>query len=248
MLECNRVVKRKLTFLTRSLLILAVCVCAVFLLAQAVTVRTTYLIDDNGRILVHSTYTTDPVKILQEAGVELNEADTYTKSESADMHSITVLRCQTITVNWGSRTLVVNSYGETVQSLLSRMNLSLTGADTVSVPLSAATWDGMQIHISRMSETEQTYTETIPCETIYCYDASLPAGQTQVLTAGTDGQLLCTASVYYANGQEISRVQISQTVVRQPITRVVAIGTGKPVMVSEEADISNTPGTIRSGG
>lgn len=241
MLECNRVVKRKITFLTRTLLILVVCVCAVFLLAQGVTAQTTYLIDDNGRILIHTTYTTDPAKILEEAGLELSDADTYTENDN----SIIIQRNQTVTVNWNGKSQQVCSFGETVQALLTRMNLTLTGEDRVSVSLSAVTYDGMVISVSRVTETEQTYTEKIPFETIYCYDDSLVTGQTQILVAGVEGQLICTASIQYADGQEISRIQTSQTVVRQPVTQVVAIGTGKPIMMSENSDTSDM---TRSGG
>ena len=50
-------------------------------------------------------------------------------------------------------------------------------------------------------------------------------GEQKVLTPGVDGQLLCTATVYYVDGKEINRVVNSQVVTRQPVDEVVAIGT-----------------------
>lgn len=245
MLEYNRAMKRKMTALTRLLVVAAVCVCAVFLLAQVVTARNTYLIDDNGRILVHTTYTTDPAKVLEEAGVALEESDTYFQTDSPDGCAITIQRCQDVTVYWNDKCIEVKTYGETVEALLQRLNLSLTGMETVSVPLHSATWDGMVIQVFRMTETMQTYTESIPFETIYCYDPNLQAGQYMVLTAGKEGQLLCTASIQYADGKEVNRIQLSQTVVRQPVTQVVAVGTGKPVTVAASTDAL---GTVLSSG
>jgi uncharacterized protein YabE (DUF348 family) len=245
MLEYNRAMKRKLTFLTRSIVVVAVCVCAVFLLAQAVTARNTYLIDDNGRILVHTTYTTDPAKILAEAGVELDDTDIYIQSEGPDGRAITIQRCQNITVICNGQRIETTTYGETVQSMLNRLNLSLTGKETLSVPLHSNTYDGMVIAVSKITETLQTYTESIPYETIYCYDPNLQAGLYMILTAGKEGQLLCTANIQYADGHEIARTQISQTVVRQPVTRIIAVGTGNPMMISEESSGSET--VVRGG-
>ena len=247
MLEYNRAMKRKLTFLTRTALIAAVCICAIFLLAQAVTARNTYLIDDNGRILVHTTYATDPAKILEEAGVELSETDIYIQSEGPDGRAITIQRCQTVTVIFNGKRIETTTYGETVQSLLGRLNLSLTGKETVSVPLNSYTRDGMVIAVSKITETLQTYTESIPYETIYCYDPNLQAGLYMVLTAGKEGQLLCTANIQYSDGQEISRTQISQTVVRQPVTRVIAVGTGTPTMIAEDGEPSDADVSVCGG-
>jgi 3D (Asp-Asp-Asp) domain-containing protein len=72
---------------------------------------------------------------------------------------------------------------------------------------------------------EETYTTLIPFETTYCYDPSLADGEEKVLTAGVDGQLLCTATVTYVDGVEVNRVVLSQNVVRQPVNAMIAVGT-----------------------
>lgn len=225
MLECNRFVKKKMSLLTRSAAVLLVIVCTVLLLSQTAFAKNTYLINDGNRVLIHTTYATDPAEVLDEAGLELGKDDTYTTQSGLGMSAITVQRKQTVTVIHGSKILEVSSYGETVESLLTRMNLILTGDDVVSVPMDTATYDGLQILISRAVETEESYTTLIPFNTVYCYDASLQEGEEVVLTAGVDGQLLCTAKVSYVNGEEISRTVTSEVVTRQPVAQVVAIGT-----------------------
>lgn len=225
MLECNRFVKKKMSLLTRSAAVLLVIVCTVLLLSQTAFAKNTYLINDGNRVLIHTTYATDPAEVLDEAGLELGKDDTYTTQSGLGMSAITVQRKQTVTVIHGSKIMEVSSYGETVESLLTRMNLILTGEDVVSVPMDTATYDGLQIVISRAIETEESYTRLIPYNTVYCYDASLQEGEEVVLTPGVDGQLLCTAKVSYVNGEEISRTVTSEVVTRQPVDQVVAIGT-----------------------
>ena len=225
MLECNRFVKKKMTLLSRVTAVVLVIVCVVLLMSQTAFAKNTYLINDGGRVLIHTTYATDPAEVLDEAGLELGKDDIFTTQSGLGMSEITVQRKQLVTVIHGDKTLQVVSYGESVESLLSRMDLILGSTDVVSVPLDSATYDGMQITIAQAAEMEQTYTTAIPYKTVYCYDASLEDGEEQVLTAGVEGQLLCTATVSYVDGKEVNRIVTSQVVTRQPVDEVIAIGT-----------------------
>ena len=225
MLEYNRNVKNKLNKLSRAALLVLPMLCVVLLLSQTVFAKSTYLINDGGKVFVHSTYTTDPATVLTEAGLTLGEDDTYTTEPGLGMAEITIQRKQLITIVQGSKTLEVVSYGETVESLINRLDLILTDADVLSVSQDTMTSDGMVITVSRTHRVEQTYTSSVAFETVYCYDPSLAEGEQVVLTAGVDGQMLYTVAVDYVDGNELSRTVLSETVVRQPVNQVVAIGT-----------------------
>lgn len=225
MLEYNRFVKKKINKLARKILLIIPALCIIFLMSQTALAKSTYLINDGGRVLLHSTYATDPATILNEAGLPLGEEDTYTTQEGSDFLEIRVQRKQLVTVLHKGRTIYATTYGESVGSLLSRLNLILEAEDILSVPHDTATYDGMVLTISKTGKTEETYTVAIPYETVYCYDASLPEGEEVVLTPGVDGQLLCTAVVNYLDGKEVSRTILSEDVIRQPVNAVVARGT-----------------------
>lgn len=225
MLEYNRFVKKKINKLARKILLIIPALCIIFLMSQTALAKSTYLINDGGRILLHSTYATDPATILNEVGLPLGEEDTYTTQEGSDFLEIRVQRKQLVTVLHNGRTIYVTTYGESVGSLLSRLNLILEADDVLSVPHDTDTYDGMVLTISKTNKMEETYTVAIPYETVYCYDASLPEGEEVILTAGVDGQLLCTAIVNYVDGKEVSRTVLSEDVIRQPVNAVVAIGT-----------------------
>ena len=200
-------------------------ICIVLLLSQTVFAKNTYLINDSGRVVIHTTYATDPAAVLDEAGFKLGEDDTYTTEPGLGVSEITVQRKQMITINHSGKTLNVISYGESVESLLERLSLILTKEDIVSVPLNSQTFDGLNITISRSIQTEETYVAAIPYETTYCYDPALAEGEEKVLTAGVEGQVLRTATVVYLDGEEISRTVLSEDVVAQPVNAVVAVGT-----------------------
>lgn len=225
MLECNRYVKKKMTLLTRYTALTLVVVCIVLLLSQTVFARNTYLINDGENVMVYTTYATDPAQILTEAGLQLGKEDTYITQNFSGMSEITVQRQQAITIIHAGKIIKATSYGETVGALLRRLNLILLDSDIVSVPMDTLTYNGMVLQISRATQTQQTYTEVLPRDVIYCYDATLPQGDELVLTEGSDGEILCTATVNFINGKEISRTVTSQVVTKQPVSRVVAVGT-----------------------
>lgn len=224
MLECNRYVRKKITFFTRVVALLLPIVCVVLLLSQTAFAKNTYLINDGGRVVIHTTYATDPADVLDEAGLQLGEDDTYTTQEGLGMSEITIQRKQMVSIAYGDKTLVVSSYGETVESLLTRMNFNLTSDDAVSHAMNTATYDGMVITISRTLSTEEVYTVTVPYNTTYCYDASLAEGEERVLTKGVEGQVQYTASVLYVDGKEVSRTVLSQQVLTQAVDALIAIG------------------------
>lgn len=224
MLECSYLIRKKKTVLARAAALLLPIVCIVLLLAQTVFAKNTYLINDGGRVLIHTTYATDPADVLDEAGLKLGRDDTYTTQNSLGMSEITIQRRQTVTILYGGKTLTVATYGETVECLLNRMEFRLTENDTVSEAMSAMTYDGMTLTISREITEEETYTLPVAYETEYCYDASLAEGQQVVLTQGAEGQIRYTASVHYVDGREVSRTVTSETLISQPVNALIAIG------------------------
>lgn len=225
MLDCNRLIKNKVTIFTRVMALVLPIACIVLLLAQTAFAKNTYLINDGGRVTIHTTYATDPADVLDEAGLELSMDDTYTTQEGLGMSEITIQRKQTVNVVYGGKTMVVSSYGETVESLLNRLEIELTDDDVLSATLRTKTYDGMTLSISRTVTVEETYTTAVPYSTEFCYDASLEEGQQVTLTAGKDGQIQCTALVSYVDGEETSRTVLEQTVISHPVNALVAVGT-----------------------
>ena len=243
MLEYNRLLKKRMKKLTRTAALLLAILCVAFLLAQTAFAKNTYLINDGDRVLIHTSYATDPTAVLGEAGLALGAEDTYTSQRGFGMSQIIVQRKQNITIYHGNRSMLVSSYGETVSSLLHRLNVTLAQGDLIAVPMDTVTYDGMVLTISRATQTEETYTAPISHDVIYCYDATLKAGEQQVLTPGVDGQVLCSAIVSYVDGREVSRQITSEIVIRQPIAQIVAIGTyvDPTVTESEDTDSSDMP-------
>ena len=199
---------------------------SIVLLAQTAFAKTTYVISDGNRVFTYESFATDPAEVLAEAGLELAEYDTYTTQSDTGSTTLTVCRSMQVLVDYRGEEISLSSPGETVGELLARLNIYPGEADVLSAPMDAKVYDGMELRIQAVIEEEQTYTAVVPHETEYCYSDALPEGVEQVMTAGKDGELLCTALVTYVNGAETERELLSENVTVNPVTEVIAIGTG----------------------
>lgn len=226
MLEINRIARKRSSKFTRIMALILPVVCIFLLLSQTAFAKTTYLINDGGRVLIHTTYATDPAEVLDEAGLELGRDDTYTTQPGFGVSEITIQRMQTVKVVYGGNTLTVSTYGESVEAMLNRLDINLTEGDLLSETLNTMTYDGMTLTITRTVTVEESYTVIVPYEIEYCYDATMAQGEQVVLTQGVEGQILRTDSVHYVDGQEVSRTTINETIVSHPVNTLIAVGCG----------------------
>ncbi len=220
----DHVTKKKSVFVRMAVVVLPLVL--LLLLSQTAFAQTTYVITDGNRVMVHTTSVTDPAAVLNEAGLALGADDTYTTQTDNGVSQITVQRQQIVSIDRGGQVIQASTNGETVAALLERLDIPVGEYTSVSVPLDTPTYSGMSFRISQTVRQEEVYTTALAHEVIYCNDDTIPAGTTQVLTKGVDGQLRCRATVEYVDGEEISRTMLEQTVVQQPVTEVIAIGTG----------------------
>lgn len=243
MLENKRAARNKLLALGRIAAVALPVMIMILLMTQVAFAKTTYVINDGGNIVVHATFTTDPVEILDEAGLELGENDTYTSTEGLGVSSIHVQRVQEITVVCGEKTYTLTTYGETVEQLLLRDRITWDEDDILSVDPKEETYDGMHIVIQRVEVVEEYFTESIPYETWTYFNEEIPVGQTQVITQGVPGVLTSTTTITYVDGVEVQREVTDRVVTAAPVTEEVAVGT-KPAVKPIEGELVIGDGVI----
>lgn len=216
--------------MTRFVLIGLAILCILTLLSPTVFART-YVITDGDRIVTYTTFATDPTEILSAAGVTLDSTDFYTTS---DGNTITVQRDLEMTLVYhGTEMTVTFAEGESVQDLLNRRGLDVTREDTLSHPMDMPLFQGMTLRVDQIRTQQEIYAVTIPHDTTYCQDATLPEGTEAVLISGKNGQLVRTAQVTYRNGVEIKREVTQEKQTIAPITEIIGQGTAKPEFEQE---------------
>lgn len=220
---------RRRDFLIRSYVFLLslILVLSLSAIVTQTAFATTYVITDGEKTVTYTTFETDPAQVLGEAGVPLEEYDTYTTEAVEGGAAITISRAGKVTVHYHGQTTVVSSQDETTGQLLQRLGLKITGEDVVSHGLEEKTQDGMVLTVDRIVTSREVFSSSVPHETQYREDETLPAGTEMVLVPGQDGELLRTADVTYVNGAETRRSILEETTLRDVVTEVVAVGTGK---------------------
>ena len=199
------------------------------LLSQTVFAQNSYVITDGGNVTVYKSFSTDPDVVLDEAGIELSEEDTYTTTYNDGGYCIDIQRMQTVTVvNQGNRS-VMNTYGETVSELLDRMGIELCEDDVLSCDVEMKTYDGMTVKVVRRDVQLLQYEEKIPYETKYYEDPELAPGEEIVLIEGVDGLVRYDAEVTYENGVEVAREILEEDVLTDSVTKLVVRGPNRQI-------------------
>lgn len=215
----------------RRLIVVAVLAAAVgALLSQTVFAQTSYIITDGDRVTVHRSYSSDPYEVLTEAGIELEEEDTYETGYAYGMNQITVRRMQMVTViNRGAQS-VIGTYGETVGSLLTRMGITPGTGDTLSCSSETQTYDGLTIELVHTETRIEEADTVVPYPVNYYEDPELEPEEGIVLVAGQNGLTHVKSEVTYRNGKEVSRVVVQETVKTKPVTQLVIRGVDRTIM------------------
>lgn len=113
----------------------------------------------------------------------------------------------------------------TVRDVLTELEIAFGQEDRITPALTEKVTDGMKIAVKRVTTETLTETEEIEYETAYEDDSSMAKGEEKVSTEGEDGEKEITYRVTYVDGAEESREAISESVTKEPVTKVVRVGT-----------------------
>ena len=201
----------------------------------------TYTITDGDQVTQITTSSAGTDRVLQEAGISLNEGDKVSITGGSAQKTITISRGQNITVNNAGSSTSIVSYGGTIGQLLDELSIALASGDTITAdgaPASTldSTYDGMTLEICSNTASTQITTESVPYETISYLDPTLPVGETKVQTPGVEGSREITTELIYQNGELVSSDVISSRVVSVPVDEVILIGARQTLTESDTGE------------
>ena len=182
---------------------------------------------DESRVVV--TVHQDPYRVLNAAGVELEEHDAI--SVDAESAVIDVDRAMAVEVQADGLSTLVHLTEGTVQDAINKAGVSVGAQDTVSQQLTAAVAEGMLIAVDRVAYEEYTVVETIAHGVKYRYSGVLKPGKTRTEKEGSDGERIITYRKTIVNGKATTTEKVGEKVVKQPVDTVVLKGSeyGTPI-------------------
>ena len=179
----------------------------------------------------HQTIQTSALTVgqaLTDAGFELSKNDLIDPPAETPITqnlTVTYTPARNISIGIGDFELQVRSAAGTVGEVLTEAGIPLIGADTSS-PLEneAPPSDGGQISVVRVSETIEVALKPIPFTEEVVTSPDVPFGEKETIQPGIDGLTMTRTRVRFENGVEVSRETESETVMREPQTRIVQSG------------------------
>ncbi len=114
----------------------------------------------------------------------------------------------------------------TVNDALSEAGVALGAADTVAPAAGDRLVDGATLTVTRIRTEREERVVELPFETTRNDDASLASGSERVTQRGRVGLKTQVLDVIYANGELAGETLVSEEMTREPVTQVVAVGTG----------------------
>ncbi|MFJ8693567.1 ubiquitin-like domain-containing protein [Streptomyces roseolilacinus] len=135
------------------------------------------------------------------------------------------------------RQRTVRTNAASVAEALARAGITLRGQDTTSVPPDAFPRDGQTVTVLRVRDGRETREEAIPYAVRHVDDPDLYQGTEVVDRQGRPGLRRITYETRTVNGVRRHTRRTGATVVREPVARIVRVGTGR-----RPASVSGTDG------
>ncbi len=158
---------------------------------------------------------------LDKSGVAVYEGD-IVKTDGCNLY---IDRAVFVTVLADGDNITFKSAKGTVSQVLENGKISVGASDIVKPALDSAVSGNITIEIDRVTTATVTETEIVKHETKKQKTNELYEGQTEVITKGEDGKTEHIYNITYINGKETSRELVKTTVVSEPVTEVVKVGT-----------------------
>ena len=186
--------------------------------------------DGGGKLTVKTTATTVG-EAIERAGILINEGDIVEPGLEAEINAdnffINIYRARPVVVKDGiiEKYLMTASYD--YKTIMNEAGVTVYDGDEIKmVPNDNFLENGVAnvYTVTRNGGRVVTVEEEIPFAEETVRDASLERGKTEVRQLGEVGTKKVSYNVLYVNNEEVSREVVSEDVVRQPVSRVTAVG------------------------
>ncbi|MBG9977213.1 G5 domain-containing protein [Ruoffia tabacinasalis] len=197
--------------------------------------------DEASRKEVGYEVTKDPVNRIIEVGAPVNETKTETKTESVGFD--TEHRPNPNLAQGEEREVQAGKNGvRTIKYEVTYVNGEESSRKEVSSSVTTQPVNRIVEVGTQVTETKtETKTELVEFETVYRPNPNLPKGEEKLVQAGVDGTRTIKYEVTYVNDKVTSRKEVSNTVTKAPVNRIVEVGT-KENQVSDDLIIEYKKG------
>ncbi|HEY5540071.1 MAG TPA: 3D domain-containing protein [Coriobacteriia bacterium] len=203
----------------------------------------------DGQTLRVDSQSADVAGLLSEAGVTVGSGDLVFPSRDSKVTagmSVVVRHAVPVTLVFGGTESSLNVVGKTVADALVAAGVDPAAAAGITPALNAPLKPGMRISAPDSFARISTVTTDVPFPVVARPDGTLPKGVRRVLKPGGNGSVMRVFRSLVVGGVEGSATLTAEKVVEEPVTQIVAIGTGDG-STRRQLAIAHIPAALRLG-
>lgn len=185
-------------------------------------------INDNGLNYQMDTNTNSIDDFLKEKNINLSDRDQILPEKDTRIFpgmNIAIRRASKIKIQVDGRTQENYTLENTVENALRDSDVTLSRLDKTIPDKNFPVQNGMTIAVTRINVEEVTKQEDIDFKTTQKLDSKMGWREKSITTPGEKGIREINYRITYKDGKEISRVALSKSVVKDPVTQVETQGT-----------------------
>jgi uncharacterized protein YabE (DUF348 family) len=197
-----------------------------FLAAKPVTLQV------DGQELIFKTKSATVTRVLEEQQIQLQEGDQVVPGLEDPVGrnmTITVYRAKPVKLSADGKEQDLKTIQATVGEFLQEAGVVLGQLDRVEPELDSQIEPGLTVKVSRVEKKLEEKEVVIPYTSEKKEDKTIVLGQTKTLQQGKDGKKLQKLEITYVDGKPEETTVLSEQVIAQPVTKVVAYGTKRTV-------------------
>lgn len=150
---------------------------------------------------------------------------------------IDIKRAVNVTVAVDGRELNIKTTEETVEKMFKQEGIVINEEDKVVPSKNSSVKEGLKLIVTRVETKVMEQKYPLDFTTVVKKDENSKKGSTKVLQDGQEGEKVITTKLVYENGKEVKRDVINETVTKNPVQKIVAVGTLSTVNVSRGGNV-----------
>ena len=167
--------------------------------------------------------------------------------------TLTVVTPKAVTVKADGKSTTKTIAAATVGEALTQLGVHLGKADKVNPPLTTPLTSGSTVTVQRVLTRDKSVTQPIAFGTTKQSSGNLYRDETKVSRAGVAGVRTLAVRTTVVDGKVVSTTQVSSTVTKAPVDRIVLVGTKQrpapaPAPARVSAPAPSTGGSSSSAG
>lgn len=230
-------------------------VIAVFMLTSILTLLTGAVLDMNAKRITlvwvdafsdsentqkFTTRQDNVSEFLAENNIETGEFDKLSMLPEDALYDgarLIIRKGRNFTLSVDGNVEIITTTKKTVREAFEEAGVSVDITDRVEPSLDSEITEDMHVNVFRVAERQITVDKEIPFASKEVSDSSLKRGKTKIKTKGQNGLKRVVYNVTTENGIEVKRELVSETTVKNPVTQIVAVGTGESAKTASDKKV-----------